>query len=124
MENGISKKQAQVAHDVVFTSGDKTTGEILKEHGVTAEEYSGWLREGSYVGYLCTLSESAAEGDRPRLMRKLAELAAGGDTKAIKMFLDILSESGSGQLRISAPQEITPREDIEELKREIWGDGT
>ncbi len=119
MEFNITKKQAQVAMDMIFDGGGMTTGQILERHGVTAREYSKWLRDGSYGRYLRYLSESAAAGDRPRVMRKLAELSAEGDTKAIKMFLDALvdAEEDSEVVRF-------PRGDIEELKREIWGDNS
>lgn len=116
MNKRLTDKQTGVALDMIFSDGDRSAVDILSEHSVSTAEYSDWLADADYRSFLSSLSDKAAAAERPRVIRRLYELSAAGDTRAIKLLLDMAPHE-------SCQLTITPREDIEALKADIWGGG-
>lgn len=117
MQKRLTKKQRNVAFDLVFGEASVTTDEILEKHGVSGEQFAEWL-DGEFAEYLTSLSERVSVSDAARIMHALAESSKTGDVRSAKLFFELMRD------RKKSAGEVNPdKEDIERLNMEIRGDG-
>lgn len=117
LQKRLTRKQKNVAFEIVFGEASVKTDEILEKHGVSAEQFAAWL-DGEFAEYLMALSERVSVSESARIMHALAEESKNGDVRSAKLFFELLRD------RQKAADAANPdREDIDRINMEIRGDG-
>ena len=88
-DDGLGAKQRAVAYAMVH--GSNTLDEVLELHGVSEDEFTGWVRGGQFTEYAASLARGFAEADAPYVWKDLLELTHNGSVSAIRLYFDILN---------------------------------
>ena len=114
----ISQLQADVAYAMV--RGGKQINEILSEFGVSDEEFTSWVRDGSFSEYASTLASGFAKADAPYIWNSLICSAKEGNMQAIKLYFDIWHKKQAARVR--ANEGLVIDGEIENLRSDIFGE--
>ena len=113
----ISERQRELAQALVFGSAENSTEELLAELGMKLDEYSECLASPEFMAYLFELASRTAQAESARVIRLLSEHSKKGDIKTIKLYLDLLRESVSGDADEND-------DELASVWRDIMEDGT
>ncbi len=95
-------------------------GSVLRENGISEEEFVRWLEEGEVAEYLYRMAKTKAMAKVSELWLILERMAAEGDLKAIKLYCDLCErmkpEESSGGECLTNPE-------VDRIRREIFGGG-
>ena len=111
-ENGLSQRQADVALAMV-RRGDHLE-DILHEYGMSEEEFTCWVRDGTFREYAASLARDFAEADEVNVWKSLIALIKDGSVPAIKLYFDLRNKR-------SASCAVSVDSGIEALRRDIFG---
>ena len=111
----LTDRQKAVAHDIVRSG--RETCDILKEHGVSEDEFTEWVTGGVFPLFVSRLAVAFAGADEPFVWAKLLSLIRDDNLQAIKLYFS-LREKKCGTLS-SADM---PDSEISELRDDIFGE--
>ena len=114
----VSRKQADVAYAMV--RGGKQISEILSEHGVSEEEFTEWVREGSFSEYAAALASGFAKADAPYIWNALICSAKEGNIQAMRLYFDIWHKKQTATVK--GGEYSLPDADIQKLRSDIFGE--
>jgi len=117
-QHGITKRQADIAHAMVRYG--KRADEIIAQYGVTEEEFTEWVREGSFSEYASELARGFARADAPYIWSSLLDSAKEGNIQAIKLYFDIWNKMQAAKPKDSGV--VAVDSEIDSIRAEIFGD--
>ena len=115
---GITKRQADVAYAMVRHG--KRADEIISQYGVTEEEFTDWVREGSFSEYASELARGFARADAPYIWNSLLDSAKEGNIQAIKLYFDIWNKMQAAKPKDDGVAVVDS--EIGSIRAEIFGD--
>ncbi len=97
----------------------QNVAEVLREHGVSEEEFLRWLEEGEVAEYLYRMAKTKAMAKVSELWLKLEKMAAAGDLKAMKLYYDLCDRMRSEE----KGSEVGADPEIDRIRQELFGNG-
>ena len=94
-------------------------GEVLRENGISEEEFLQWLEEGEMAEYLYRMARSKAIASVPEIWLKLVRMAAAGDLKAMKLYYDLCDRGDREKSDGSGDGLNNP--EVDALRRQVFG---
>lgn len=106
-------RMVRLAYTMV-TSG-RTVAELLEEHGISEEEFTAWVLDGSFAECAAGVTTKMCKAYTPYFLFSLLDCARNGSVPAVKLFFELFWKKSDGAS--SADSE------IETLRADLFGNG-
>lgn len=111
MSDGQQLRQIRVAYAMVVSG--RTVEEILEEYGISEEEFSGWILDGTFAECAEAVTQKMVGVWAPYFLHSLLESARKGNVPAIKLYFDTFGRKNGVA--------VTASPEIETLRADLFG---